>query len=51
VARGDGAAIAAHLDALASHPEARDLYLHLTRAMESLVAAGPAASGSATRVA
>jgi predicted short-subunit dehydrogenase-like oxidoreductase (DUF2520 family) len=51
VARGDGAAIAAHLDALASHPEARDLYLHLTRAMESLVAAGPVASGSATRVA
>jgi predicted short-subunit dehydrogenase-like oxidoreductase (DUF2520 family) len=40
VARGDSDAIAAHLEALARYPEARDLYLHLTRAMESLV--GPA---------
>lgn len=38
VARGDTDAISAHLDALAPYPEARDLYLHLTRAMESLVA-------------
>ena len=38
VARGDADAIAAHLDALESHPDARDLYLHLTRAMELLVA-------------
>jgi predicted short-subunit dehydrogenase-like oxidoreductase (DUF2520 family) len=38
VARGDTEAISAHLDALAPYPEARDLYLHLTRAMESLVA-------------
>ena len=38
VARGDRDAIAAHLDALAPYPEARDLYLHLTRAMESLLA-------------
>jgi predicted short-subunit dehydrogenase-like oxidoreductase (DUF2520 family) len=37
VARGDTEAIAAHLDALEAYPEARDLYLHLTRAMESLV--------------
>ncbi|HVC04988.1 MAG TPA: DUF2520 domain-containing protein [Candidatus Acidoferrales bacterium] len=37
VARGDTDAIAAHLDALEAYPEARDLYLHLTRAMESLV--------------
>jgi predicted short-subunit dehydrogenase-like oxidoreductase (DUF2520 family) len=37
VARGDSDAITAHLEALAAHPEARDLYLHLTRAMESLV--------------
>ena len=36
VARGDTAAITAHVEALADHPEARDLYLHLTRAMESL---------------
>jgi predicted short-subunit dehydrogenase-like oxidoreductase (DUF2520 family) len=42
VARGDTDAIAAHLDALAHHPEARDLYLHLTRAMESLVTDVPA---------
>jgi predicted short-subunit dehydrogenase-like oxidoreductase (DUF2520 family) len=40
VARGDSDAITAHLDALAAYPEARALYLHLTRAMESLV--GPA---------
>ena len=39
VARGDSDAVTAHLDALAAHPEARDLYLHLTRAMESLVGA------------
>lgn len=38
VARGDTDAITAHLDALAAYPEARDLYLHMTRAMESLVA-------------
>jgi predicted short-subunit dehydrogenase-like oxidoreductase (DUF2520 family) len=38
VARGDSDAINAHLEALAAYPEARDLYLHLTRAMESLVA-------------
>ena len=44
VARGDTDAIAAHLDALANYPEARDLYLHLTRAMESLVATRPDAS-------
>jgi len=37
VARGDSDAITAHLEALAAYPEARDLYLHLTRAMESLV--------------
>ena len=41
VARGDTDAIAAHLDALAPYPEARDLYLHLTRAMESLVGTRP----------
>ena len=29
----------AHIDALGPHPEARDLYLHLTRAMESSPAA------------
>jgi len=46
VARGDRDAIAAHLDALAAHPEARDLYLTLTRAMESLLAA-PAVAGDA----
>ena len=56
VARGDAAAIAAHLDALAPYPEARDLYLHMTRAMEALVAtdatAGEsAAPNSATQVA
>jgi predicted short-subunit dehydrogenase-like oxidoreductase (DUF2520 family) len=37
VARGDSDAITAHLEALAAYPEARDLYLHLTSAMESLV--------------
>lgn len=49
VARGDTAAIAAHLDALAAYPEARDLYLHLTRAMESLVTSDvdPGQAGSA----
>ncbi|MGA8634342.1 MAG: DUF2520 domain-containing protein [Candidatus Dormiibacterota bacterium] len=41
VARGDTDAIAAHLDALEPYPEARDLYLHLTRAMESLVGTRP----------
>jgi predicted short-subunit dehydrogenase-like oxidoreductase (DUF2520 family) len=49
VARGDSDAITAHLDALAPYPEARDLYLHLTRAMESLVAAGtdqPSSAGT-----
>jgi predicted short-subunit dehydrogenase-like oxidoreductase (DUF2520 family) len=51
VARGDSEAIAAHLDALAGHPDARDLYLHLTRAMEALVATEPAATDSATQVA
>jgi len=51
VARGDHAAISAHLEALAAYPEARDLYLHLTRAMESLVAAAPPVGGQATQVA
>jgi predicted short-subunit dehydrogenase-like oxidoreductase (DUF2520 family) len=49
VARGDSDAITAHLEALAPYPEARDLYLHLTRAMESLVSpatAEQAASGA-----
>jgi predicted short-subunit dehydrogenase-like oxidoreductase (DUF2520 family) len=40
VARGDADAVTAHLNALASHPEARDLYLHLTRTMESLIGSG-----------
>jgi predicted short-subunit dehydrogenase-like oxidoreductase (DUF2520 family) len=44
VARGDTDAIAAHLDALEPYPEARDLYLHLTRAMESLVGTRPDAT-------
>lgn len=44
VARGDTDAIAAHLDALEPYPEARDLYLHLTRAMESLVGTRPEAT-------
>jgi predicted short-subunit dehydrogenase-like oxidoreductase (DUF2520 family) len=53
VARGDRAAIAAHVDALAAYPDARDLYLQLTRAMETLVATEPAAAvaDSATQVA
>jgi predicted short-subunit dehydrogenase-like oxidoreductase (DUF2520 family) len=51
VARGDRGAIAAHLDALAPYPEARDLYLHLTRAMEALIASEPVATDSATQVA
>ncbi len=51
VARGDHDAIAAHLDALATYPEARDLYLHLTRAMESLIATQPAAADAGTQVA
>ena len=49
VARGDTDAITAHLEALAPYPEARDLYLHLTRAMESLLGAAaepPAASST-----
>jgi len=51
VARGDRDAIAAHLDALAPYPEARDLYLHLTRAMESLLATRPVDSDTGARVA
>ena len=51
VARGDQDAIAAHLDALAAYPEARDLYVHLTRAMESLLATRPIAGHADTRVA
>jgi predicted short-subunit dehydrogenase-like oxidoreductase (DUF2520 family) len=51
VARGDQGAIAAHLDALAGYPEARDLYLHLTRAMESLVATQPVAGDAGAQVA
>jgi predicted short-subunit dehydrogenase-like oxidoreductase (DUF2520 family) len=51
VARGDQGAINAHLEALAPYPEARDLYLHLTRAMESLLAAPPAPVDQATQVA
>jgi predicted short-subunit dehydrogenase-like oxidoreductase (DUF2520 family) len=51
VARGDQDAIAAHIDALAAYPEARDLYVHLTRAMESLLATRPIASDASTRVA
>jgi predicted short-subunit dehydrogenase-like oxidoreductase (DUF2520 family) len=51
VARGDLGAISAHLEALAPYPEARDLYIHLTRTMESLLAAPPAASDQATQVA
>jgi GrpB-like predicted nucleotidyltransferase (UPF0157 family) len=46
VARGDQAAIAAHVDALAAYPDARDLYLQLTRAMEALVATEAAATDS-----
>ena len=48
---GDQDAIAAHLDALAAYPEARDLYVHLTRAMESLLATRPIAGDSGARVA
>ena len=51
VARGDRDAITAHLDALASYPEARDLYLHLTRAMESLLATRPVDGDAGARVA
>lgn len=51
VARGDSDAISAHLEALAPYPEARDLYLHLTRAMESLVNPGVEQTDSSTRVA
>jgi predicted short-subunit dehydrogenase-like oxidoreductase (DUF2520 family) len=51
VARGDSDAITAHLEALAGHPDARDLYLHLTRAMESLVAPQPGTADSASQVA
>lgn len=51
VARGDGDAIAAHLGALAPYPEARDLYLTLTRAMESLLATRPAAGDAGAEVA
>jgi len=51
VARGDGAAIAAHLDALAPFPAARDLYLHMTRAMESLAAGDTDVAQSGVEVA
>jgi predicted short-subunit dehydrogenase-like oxidoreductase (DUF2520 family) len=51
VARGDTDAITAHLDALAPYPEARDLYLHLTRAMESLLSDGVDQAASSTQVA
>jgi predicted short-subunit dehydrogenase-like oxidoreductase (DUF2520 family) len=51
VARGDQGAIAAHLDALAGHPDARDLYLHLTRAMESLIGTQPVAGDAGAQVA
>jgi predicted short-subunit dehydrogenase-like oxidoreductase (DUF2520 family) len=51
VARGDTDAIAAHLDALAGHPEARDLYLNLTRAMESLIGNQSPASAASAQVA
>jgi predicted short-subunit dehydrogenase-like oxidoreductase (DUF2520 family) len=51
VARGDRDAIAAHLDALAAYPDARDLYLHLTRAMESLLATRPVEGDAGARVA
>jgi predicted short-subunit dehydrogenase-like oxidoreductase (DUF2520 family) len=51
VARGDTDAITAHLEALAPYPEARDLYLHLTRAMESLVARGTDQAPSDVQVA
>jgi predicted short-subunit dehydrogenase-like oxidoreductase (DUF2520 family) len=52
VARGDTDAITAHLEALAPYPEARDLYLHLTRAMESLIGgAAEDQAASSTQVA
>ena len=51
VARGDRDAIAAHLDALAPYPEARDLYVHLTRAMESLLATRLGAGDAGAEVA
>lgn len=51
VARGDTDAIAAHLEALAGHPEARDLYLHLTRAMESLANDQALAAATSAQVA
>ena len=56
VARGDRAAIAAHIEALAAYPDAQELYVHLTRAMEALVATEPratdaGATDSATQVA
>ena len=51
VARGDRDAITAHLDALAPYPEASDLYLHLTRAMESLLATRPVDADAGARVA
>ncbi len=51
VARGDQDAIAAHLEALMPYPEARDLYLHLTRVMESLAASRPSAGDSGAQVA
>jgi predicted short-subunit dehydrogenase-like oxidoreductase (DUF2520 family) len=52
VARGDTDAITAHLEALAPYPEARDLYLHLTRAMESLIGgAAEEQAASSTQVA
>jgi predicted short-subunit dehydrogenase-like oxidoreductase (DUF2520 family) len=51
VARGDSGAITAHLEALAPYPEARDLYLHLTRAMESLLAPAEQQAVAGTQVA
>jgi predicted short-subunit dehydrogenase-like oxidoreductase (DUF2520 family) len=51
VARGDVDAIAAHLDALAQYPEARDLYLRMTKAMESLVTDQAHASAASAEVA
>jgi predicted short-subunit dehydrogenase-like oxidoreductase (DUF2520 family) len=51
VARGDQDAIAAHLDALGAHPDARQLYLTLTRAMESLLAPESVAGDGAAQVA
>jgi predicted short-subunit dehydrogenase-like oxidoreductase (DUF2520 family) len=51
VARGDTDAITAHLEALADYPEARDLYLHLTRAMESLAGTGVEQRAASERVA